>query len=94
MFIPATHPSEFIGAGTAKQGGKHQAKDFAQELLLGSEAPVNLQHQVVREPQVMERLMQGVDGALSLVLLVLVAGLGIQTLVTVGFGLFFDVSFA
>ena len=37
---------------SAKEGGKHEADDFAQELLLGLQAAFNFGHEGVGEAQV------------------------------------------
>lgn len=67
----------FIGAGTAKEGGKHEAKHCAEEFLVGSQPSCDLDHHIGREAQVAESVMPGVDGALSL-LLALMAGLSVS----------------
>ena len=79
ILIPSAHAGEFIGAGAAKEGGKHEAKDFAQQLLLGSQAAFDLDDEVVGQAQVMEGLMQRVDVTLGVSLLALVAVFGIET---------------
>ena len=78
ILIPAAHAGEFIGAGAAKEGGKHEAKDFAQEFLLGFQAPFDLHHEMVGQAHIVEGLMQRVDGALGVLLLAQVAGFGVE----------------
>ena len=57
------------------------------------QTPCDLDHEVLRETQVMESLMKSVDGTLSLLVLALVSGFGIETLTAYGFGVFVGVSF-
>ncbi len=93
IFIPAAHSGEFMGTGAAKEGGKHEAEDFAQKLLLGFQAPFDLGHEVVGKAQIVEGLTECVDGALGVVLLALVASFGVEPAAAFRFGLFFGVCF-
>src|SRR5262249_25900528 len=53
------------GAAT-KEGRKHHPDDLAQQFLLPPEAPFDLGHEVVRQPQVIEGLLEGLSGVLRL----------------------------
>ena len=82
-----------MGTAAPKEGGKHEAEDFPQELLLGSQAAFDLDDEVIRQAYVVEGLVQGFDIALGLALLVLMAFFRLQTTACDGFGVLFDVSF-
>jgi hypothetical protein len=82
-----------MGTAAPKEGGKHEAEDFPEELLLGSQAAFDLEDEVIRQAHVVEGLVQGVDIALGLTLLVLMAFFRMQATAVDGFGVLFDVSF-
>jgi hypothetical protein len=42
ILVPSTHSGEFMTLSTAKESGKHEADDFAQELLLSLQAAFDL----------------------------------------------------
>jgi hypothetical protein len=46
---------------TAKEGGKHEADNLAQQRVLGLQAAFDLGHQGVRNIQVLKGLMKGFD---------------------------------
>jgi hypothetical protein len=81
-----------MAMSAAKEGGKHEADDLAQQLVLGLHAAFDLGHQGVRKIQVDESLMDGFDIELSLGALVLEALLGFESAACSGFGLFLGVS--
>jgi hypothetical protein len=72
--------------------GEHHAKDFAQELVLAAQAPFDLGHEVFRQPQVIEGLLEGLGGVLRLAAISLEALPRCETAALSGFGLFFGVS--
>jgi hypothetical protein len=82
-----------MGTAAPKEGGKHEAEDFPEELLLGSQAAFDLDDEVIRHAHVVEGLVQGVDSALGLALLVLMAFFRVQATACDGFSVLFDVSF-
>jgi len=77
----------------SKEGGKHEADNFAQELLLGLQAACNLGDQGIGDIQVFEGLRDGLDRVLGLSPLLLEAFLGFEPTVLSGFGLLGGVSF-
>ena len=44
ILVPSAHTGEFMTMSAAKEGGKHHADDFAQELLLSPQAAFDLSH--------------------------------------------------
>jgi hypothetical protein len=81
-----------MGTAAPKEGGKHEAEDFPEELLLGSQAAFDLDDEVIRQAHVAEGLVQGFDIALGLALLVLMAFFRMQTSAVDGLRVLFDVS--
>jgi hypothetical protein len=77
----------------AKERGKHERDDFAQEFLLGPQAAFDLGHQGSGQIQVLQGLMEGLDIVLSLGVRLLETGLGLESTAFSGFGLFGGVSF-
>jgi hypothetical protein len=75
-----------------KEGGKHEAEDFPEAFLLGSQAAFDLDDEVIRQAEVVEGLVQGCDIALGLALLVLMAFFRMQAPAFDGFSVLFDVS--
>jgi hypothetical protein len=94
MLVPSARAGQRIGVDAAQERGAHEAEAFAEPLLLGAQAAFNLGAQVGGQAEVVESLMQGLDGALGLPLLGLVALFGVETASVDGFGLFFGVSVA
>jgi hypothetical protein len=43
-----------MGAAAPKEGGKHEAEDFPEEFLLGSQAAFDLDDEVIRQAEVVE----------------------------------------
>src|SRR5215475_12801509 len=82
-----------MGTAAPKEGGKHEAEDFSEKLLLGVQAAFDLDNEVIRHAHVVESLVQSVDIALGLALLVLMACFRLQATACDGFGVLFDVSF-
>jgi hypothetical protein len=82
-----------MGTAAAKERGKHQGEDFAQEFSLTAQAAFDLEDQLIGQTQVVEGLMEGVDIALCFELLAFVAFFGVETAAMFGFGLFSGVSF-
>ena len=94
VFIPAPHATQF-GVGTApEQRGTHHPDDFAQELLLAPQTPFDLGHEVFRQPQVIEGLLEGLGGVLRLAAITCEALLRFAVAALSGFGVFFGVSLA
>jgi hypothetical protein len=82
-----------MGTAAPKEGGKHEAEDFSEKLLLGVQAAFDLDDEVIRQAHIVEGSVQGVEIALGLALLVLMAFFRLQTTACDGFGVLFDVSF-
>jgi len=93
MLVPSAHAREFMAMSASKERGKHEADDFAQQLLLGPQAAFNLGDQRLGKIQVFEGLMDGLDRVLGLSTLLLEAFLGFESTTFSGFGLFGGVSF-
>ena len=93
ILVPSAHAREFMAMSTSKERGKHEADDFAQQLLLGLQAAFNLGYQRIGKIQVFEGLMDGLNRVLGLSTLLLEAFLGFESTAFSGFGLFVGVSF-
>jgi len=93
ILVPSAHPGEFMAMSASKERGKHERDDFAQQLLLGLQAAFDLGHQGIREIQVLQGLMEGLDIVLGLSALLPEALLGFESTAFSGFGLFVEVSF-
>src|SRR2546422_431087 len=93
LLVPSAHAREFMAMSASKERGKHEADDFAQQLLLGLQAAFNLGYQRIGKIQVFEGLMDGLDRVLGLSTLLLEAFLGFESTAFSGFGLFVSVSF-
>ena len=93
MLVPSAHAREFMAMSASKEGGKHEADDFTQQLLLGLQAAFNLGYQSIGKIQVFEGLMDGLDRGLGLGTLLSKAFLGLESTAFSGFGLFGGVSF-
>ena len=89
----APHPAEFGVGATAKQGRKHDSKNFAQERVLTLQAPFDLGDEVFRKPQVIERLLEGLGSLLRLAVVTCETLLSLQAAPVSGFGMFFGISF-
>src|SRR5262245_38855940 len=87
--VPAPHTAQFRGGPAAKQRGKHDPKDFDQELVLTPQPPFNLGDEVFRKPQVIEGLLEGLSGPLRLAAVVRKALLRGAISAASGFGVFF-----
>jgi hypothetical protein len=92
VLVPSARAGQLLGIDAAEERGEHQAEDCAKPLLLGSQAAFDLGDEVVGQAQIMESLVEGVNSALGLSLLALVAFFGIETPPCDGFGVLFDVS--
>jgi hypothetical protein len=92
VFIPTPHPAQFKIGAAPKQRGTHQPHDLAQQLLLAAQAPFDLGHQVVGEPQVLQGLLQGLGGVLRLAAITCEALLRYEAAALSGFGPSFGVS--
>ncbi len=79
IFVPSAYAREFMTMSASKERGKHEADDFAQQLLLGLQAAFNLGDQRIGKIQVFEGLMDGLDRALGLGALLLEALLGFES---------------
>jgi hypothetical protein len=53
ILIPSPHACEFMKMSSAKESGKHDANDFAQELLLSLQAAFNLGDEGIGEAQIL-----------------------------------------
>jgi hypothetical protein len=93
VFIPASHAAEFGVRATAKEWRKHDANDFAQELFLTSQTPFDFGHEVMRKPQGIEGLLEGLSSLLRLAAITCEARLCLQVAPVSGFGMFFGASF-
>ena len=82
-----------MAMSASKERGKHERDDFAQQLLLGLQAAFNLGHQGIREIQVLQGLMEGLDMVLGLSALLPEAFLGVESTAFSGFDLFVGISF-
>jgi hypothetical protein len=78
---------------SATEGGKHEADDFAQELLLGLQAAFHFGHEGGGEAQVFSGLMDGLEGALGIGTLLSDVLPCFETTAFEGFGLSLGVSF-
>src|SRR5262249_11917107 len=92
ILVPSARASQLIGSDATEKRGEHEAKDFAEQLLLGSQAAFDLSDEVIGQAHVMESLVEGFDITLGLFLLAFVALLSVETTPGEGFGLLFDVS--
>jgi hypothetical protein len=93
MLVPSAYARQLMGTSTAKEGGKHEAKDFAEQPLLGSQAAFDLDDEVSGQAEVIEGLAERFDIALGLALLVCLAFLGVEATTFDRFGLLFGISF-
>src|SRR5882672_7709096 len=94
VFIPTPHAAQFGVGATTKQGRTHDPKEFAQELVLTSQTPFDLGHEVFRKPQGIEGLLEGLSGVLRLAAITCEALLRLKTATLSGFGLLCGVSFS
>jgi hypothetical protein len=81
-----------MAMSASKERGKHEADDFAQQLLLGLQAAFNLGYQGIGKIQVFEGLMDGLDIVLGLRTLLPEVFLGFESTTFSGFDLFGGVS--
>jgi hypothetical protein len=81
-----------MGTAAPKEGGNHAAEDCPEALLLGAPAACDRDDEVRRHAHVVEGLGPGVEIALGLALLVLMALFRMQTPAVEGFRVLFDVS--
>src|SRR5215471_289274 len=75
-----------------KQWRTHHSDDFAQELVLAPQAAFDLGHEVFRQPQVIEGLLEGLGGMLRLAAVPRETLLRCAIMALSGFGVFFCVS--
>jgi hypothetical protein len=94
VFIPAPHAAEFGVGAAPKQWGTHHTHDFAQQLLLAAQASGDLGHEVIRQPQGIESLLESFGGVLRLAAITCEALVHFQATTFAGFDRFFDVSCA
>jgi len=78
IFVPSAYTRQLMSTSTPKEGGTHEAKDFAQQLLLRSQAAFDLDDEVSRQAKVIEGLTECFDSALGLSLSALMAFLRIE----------------
>ncbi len=90
--VPSPRSGQRMGTAAPQEGGKHEADDFPEELLLGAQAAFDLDDEVIRHAHVVEGLGQGFDSALGLALLVLMACFRMQPSAVDGVSVLFDVS--
>src|SRR4029434_3360011 len=67
-----------MGTAAPKEGGKHEAEDFPEELLLGSQTAFDLDDEVIGQAQIIKGLTERFDITLGLLLLVGMAFLSIK----------------
>jgi hypothetical protein len=75
-----------------EQRGTHHPDDFSQELVLAVQAPFDLGHEVFRQPQVIESLLESLGGVLRLAAVSREALLRCAAATLSGFRVFFEVS--
>jgi hypothetical protein len=78
IFVPSACTRQLMSTSTPKEGGTHEAKDFAQQLLLRSQAAFDLDDEVSRQAQVIEGLTACFESALGLSWSALMAFLRIE----------------
>jgi hypothetical protein len=89
--IPAPHPTQF-GVGTAAEERRtHHPDDFSQ-LVLAAQAALNLGHEVVRQPQGIKGLLEGLGGVLCLATVARETLLRGAITTSSGFGVLFGIS--
>ncbi|MFL5513103.1 MAG: hypothetical protein ACJ8CN_11820, partial [Gemmatimonadales bacterium] len=93
VFIPAPYAAQFGVRTAPEQGGTHHPNDFSQELVLAVQAPFDLGHEVFRQPQVIESLLEGLGGVLRLAAVSLEALVRCAITAPSGFGVFLCTSF-
>src|SRR4051812_33468841 len=93
IFIPAPHAAQLRVSTTPKQRGTHHANNLAQQLPLAAQACFNLGHEVFRQPQVIEGLLEGRCSVLRLAAVAREALLRCAITTASGFGVFFCASF-
>src|SRR5207253_3174331 len=93
IFVPAPHAAQFGVGATAKEGRTHDTNDFPQELVLAAQAPFDLGHKVVRQPQSIEGLLEGLGGVLRLAAITCEALLHCAAATLSGFGVLFGGSY-
>ena len=76
------------------RGGTHHPDDFSQELVLAVQAPFDLGHEVFRQPQVIEGLLEDLGSVLRLAAVSREALVRCAITAPSGFGVFFRRSFA
>jgi hypothetical protein len=79
VLVPSARAGQLIGIEAAEERGDHEGQDFPEELLLGSQAAFELDHEVIGQTEIIEGLAQRFDIALGLFLLACVALLGVET---------------
>jgi hypothetical protein len=57
MLVPTACAGQLIGIDAAEERGEHEAEDFAEQLLLGTQAAFDLGDQVVGQAEPVEGLM-------------------------------------
>jgi hypothetical protein len=90
ILVPSARARSLIGIDATEKRGEHEAEDFAEQLLLSSQAAFDLCDEVVGQAQVMESLVEGFDITLGLFLLAFVSLLSVETTPCDSFGLLFD----
>src|SRR5713226_2010786 len=93
IFIPAPYTAQFGVGTTPEQRGAHHPDDFSQELVLAVQAPFDLGHEVFRQPQVIEGLLEGLCGVLRLAAVSIEALVRCAITAPSGFDMFFCASF-
>jgi hypothetical protein len=92
IFIPTPHAAQFgVGAAT-EQRRTHHPDNFPQERVLAAQTPFDLGHEVFRQPQVIEGLLEGFGGMLRLAAITCEALLRFEAAALCGFGPLFGVS--
>jgi hypothetical protein len=91
VLVPPAHTTQFRVGAAPEQRGTHHPDDFPQELVLAAQAPFDLGHEVLRKPQVIEGLLEGLGGVLRLAPITFEALVSFEAAALSGFRVFFDV---
>jgi hypothetical protein len=64
VLVPQAHPGQFEGGLAPKERWEHQPEDFAQQLRLGLQFPLDLLHQGLGQSQLLKCLFEGLQVSL------------------------------
>jgi hypothetical protein len=71
ILVPAAYSGQLVGRPAPKHGGEHDPKDVSQPLPQSLQPPLDLDDQGLWQPQIAQRLFQGLQVALRARLLAL-----------------------